>query len=66
MDNESRTTGGGELMFTEKKTLNQWMSELGFKWIEGKEEFMKHEVTFAGASEVIHQLIDEGKVTSRG
>lgn len=53
-------------MFTEKKTLNQWMSELGFKWIEGKEEFMKHEVTFAGASEVIHQLIDEGKVTSRG
>jgi len=46
----------------EMKTLNQWMAEWGYKWVEGRECFMKSALNHAEAQEILYGYEQDGAV----
>lgn len=46
----------------ERKTLRQWMIELGYKWSPGQERLLKGEITCAEATQQLHDLAQKGVV----
>lgn len=48
---------------TDTKTLNEWMRQHRFEWVDGHEQLMKGEMTYEEAAHMIGQLLRQGAVT---
>lgn len=46
----------------ETKTLKEWMDKWRFTWMPGQEQFMKGELNFNEAADIINRFLREGVV----
>lgn len=49
----------------ETKTLNQWMAQFGYGWVDGQEQLMKGELTYNDAADYIGQMLRQGAVKKK-